>query len=84
MASTGKDNKVLWNIETTLLNETAYELYLKEVDKLNFQLFLKQEDKRCSYTTLDDFICHKKFHKEYTDKALIILRLHKINKLKNH
>ena len=41
MNTTGKENKVLWNIETTLLNEIAYELYLKEVDKLNFQFFLK-------------------------------------------
>ena len=81
MSSTGKDNKVLWNVETTPLNEMAYQLYLNYVDKLNFQLFLNQDDKRCSYTTLDDFLSHKRIHKEYVDEALIIIRKHKINKI---
>lgn len=81
--SRDKDNKELWNIETTPLNEMAYKLYLNYIDKLNFQLFLNQDDERATYATLDDFLSHKKIHKEYLDKAIIISRRKKINKIKN-
>jgi hypothetical protein len=79
-----KDNKILWNIETTPLNEKAYELILVNTERLNNELSRRNEDKRCSYITLKDFLINiKKGHlKHFVKEANIYLRKEKIKKLK--
>jgi hypothetical protein len=77
-----KKNKVLWNIETTLLNEVSYQLLINDINEINTELFLKKEDKRCSYSILSDFIKNKSLLQKYINNANIYLRKEKIKKLK--
>lgn len=76
-----KDN-VLWNIETSPLNEVSYQLLVNDINEINTELFLKKEDIRCSYPILSDFIKNKSLLQKYINRANIYLRKEKIKKLK--
>ena len=74
----------LWDVETDLLNEIAFTLQINTIEELNEELYKKGKDYRASYTTLSDFIKttpENRFYKEYIEKAKIIIRKDKLNKI---
>jgi len=85
MYNIDKKDKNLWDTETSFFNEIAYDIYVKEVEKINYQLYLKGNNIHCPCATLSDFIIIQNDHilKKYTNKANIILRRYKINKIQN-
>ena len=85
MYNIDKKDKNLWDTETSFFNEIAYDIYVKEVEKINYQLYLKGDNIHCPCANLSDFIIIENDHilKKYIKKANIILRQYKINKIKN-
>jgi hypothetical protein len=79
-----KENKELWNVETSPLIEKAYQLLLKKTDEINKELIRNGKDYRAANLTLENFIIDKdKIHlKHYIEEANIYLRREKIKKLK--
>lgn len=79
-----KDNKVLWNIESTKLNDISYALYINYIKNINIELYNRNKKHRASYMTYDDFLNRYHEHnKKFIKQAKIIIRKDKIDKLTN-
>jgi hypothetical protein len=75
-----KENKILWDIESTKLNDIAYKLYLNHNEKFNNELYNRGKDYRSSYMTYGDFL--NNWYSDYSKQAKIILRRDKIENIK--
>lgn len=79
-----KENIALWDMETTKLNDIAFQLSINNVNRINIDLKKRNREIRAAYTTQKDFVKEilvNRFYQEYIKKAKIILRRYKIEKL---
>ena len=73
----------VFDINSTILNDLAYKLYLIDQDKFNEYLELIDDDKRVAPMSFKMFLNADSQYTKYINKSNIIIRKDKINKIIN-
>lgn len=81
-----EDKEFLWDVQSNLLTELAFALYIKHIDDQNIDLEKRGKDYGAAYLSLSVFIKYYSKSKKYSElikEAKIILRNDKIKNITN-